>query len=123
MAGTAAAPHVLHIRHDGQITPSAFPKTGQPLAVKIFRFSEHATHAISASPRAPGGRIAIANGSLGAGCDGRRPAAVIFTGRNARQADGKAVWSRRRDRGVYPPLLAGDGNGGKKTPFTGESAV
>ena len=68
---------MLHIRHDGQITNSVFPKTCQPLVAKIFRFSEYALHAITASPRAPGGRIAIANGSLGAGCDGRRPASVI----------------------------------------------
>jgi hypothetical protein len=37
------------------------------------------------------------------------------------RAYGEIVWSWRRDRGVYPARLCGLGNGGKKTPFTGES--
>ena len=40
----------------------------------------------------------------GAGCDGRLGRAVMLHRTTRQQADGKAVWSRRRDRGVHPGL-------------------
>ena len=47
-------------------------------------------------------------------------ASGVFTGRNA-MADGKAVWSRRRDRGVYPARLCGLGNGDNKRRSPGRA--
>jgi len=38
-------------------------------------------------------------------------------------ADGEVVWSWRRDRGVYPARLCGDGNGDKNRRSPGSNCV
>jgi len=45
----------------------------------------------------------------------------VFSPDETQQADGKAVWSRRRDRGVYPARLCGPGNGDNKRRSPGRA--
>lgn len=65
----------------------------------------------------------IATVRLGAGGDGRWRRAAGFLPDETPPADGKAVWSRRRDRGAKPGGSDPTRRRWQETPFTGESTV
>jgi hypothetical protein len=48
---------------------------------------------------------------------------VILSPDENAAADGEIVWSWRRDPGVYPPRLCGDGNGDNKGRSPGRARI
>src|SRR5205085_946232 len=120
--GTAGGPLRLGDTHLWLWIPGS--RFARPGMTDVFRFhefvirkSEYFACAVGQitgtgplSPCRHEGRFAIVT-KRGAGCDGRCGV------RRARSLDvtpaayGEVVWSWRRDRGVYPPRLCGNGNG------------
>jgi hypothetical protein len=96
------------------------PKSCQPLAAKIFRFTRILIYVIcpASSPRRD---VSRSSRCVGAGYDGRCGVRrVSLPARRNATAYGEIVWSWRRDPGATLAVTPA-GNGGKKGRFPRES--
>ena len=101
------------------------PESCQVSQAKIFCFTEMAIGFITCpSPRHHEGTLAQSSRNVCAGCDGRslRQQGANRADENA-AAYGEVVWSWRRDPGVYPLRLCGDGNGDNKGRSPGRARI